>query len=186
MNTRHLLRIIVPVLLVILLGAAPSAQAQGLVMPIKRRTAILEAVERYLQPMDPQFKEQLAELEYPFAFEAAPVAVEPTATKSAEPEPVVVTYTDQQVLEAFSSKFRPTGMMARGELNYLIIEVGDRTQPIAEGSLIRFNYEGKSYNVRLTSVTDDDYTLRLGEATLVRRINESFDPDQIKRFNPKP
>jgi hypothetical protein len=76
--------------------------------------------------------------------------------------------------------------MARGEVNYLILPVGNRSRSVATGELIRFNYENKSYDVRLESVTDDTFTLRLGEAVVVRRLNESFDADKVKRYNPQP
>lgn len=177
-----------PLLLVLLLGATSCAQAAGLVLPAKRRAAILADGERFLQPMDPQVKERLGELTYPFAFEqeAAPA---PGVTATAAPEqvaPVEVTYTDQEILDLFSDNFRPTGMMARGEVNYLILPVGNRSRSVATGELIRFNYESKSYDVRLESVTDDTFTLRLGEAVVVRRLNESFDADKLKRYNPQP
>lgn len=176
-----------PLILVLLLGAASCAQAAGLVLPAKRRAAILADGERFLQPMDPQVQERLAELTYPFAFEQEE-APAPVVTDAAPEQvaPVEVTYTDQEILDLFSDNFRPTGMMARGEVNYLILPVGNRSRSVAAGELIRFNYENKSYDIRLESVTDDTFTLRLGEAAVVRRLNESYDADKLKRYNPQP
>ncbi|QYY37189.1 hypothetical protein [Ruficoccus sp. ZRK36] len=169
-----------------------SVSAAGLVMPIKRRDVTLSAGELYLRPPSEQVEAELAELKYPFAFERPPEPVgvaesEKTDSAAEETEAApVVTRTDEEVLQAFSSKFEPTGMMARGQDNYLTVPVGDRTHSVKEGSLIRFNYENESYNVRISKVTDENFTLSLGEATLTRPLNTDFDKDQIKRFTPQP
>jgi Tfp pilus assembly protein PilP len=188
MNTFPTPRHLLPLILALLLGAVSCAQAAGLVLPAKRRAAILADGERYLRQTDPQVQERLGELSYPFAFaqEEAPAPVVTDTAAPVQTAPVEVTHTDQEILNLFSDNFRPTGMMARGEVNYLILPVGNRTRSVATGELIRFNYENKSYDIRLESVTDDTFTLRLGEAAVVRRLNESYDADKLKRYNPQP
>ncbi|MBC2593433.1 hypothetical protein H5P28_04085 [Ruficoccus amylovorans] len=175
-----------PVVLAAVLGASASVcTLRAQVVPIKRRAVILAAGERYLVTFDQQKLDEINSLKYPFAFEAeqAPATVETPQTQTA---PELPSLTDEQVLAAFSSKFNPTGMMARGDVNYLLVPLGKETRPVAAGSLIRFNYQNEAYDVRLGEVTDDEYTLQLGEARLVRRLDKSFDPDRIKRFTPQP
>lgn len=172
--------------MMVVLGASPAFPAdKDTVLPSKRRATIL-TTGKALTDMENHFiQKDITGLVYPFALDV-PTEEPEEDTGPEEAAPVVVTYTNEEVLAKFAENFKPSGMMARGDANYLIVDVRGRKQPLAENSLVRFNFEGKPYNIRIGEVSDDDYLLKLGEATLLQPLNESFDERKIKRFAPTP
>ncbi|WP_309396258.1 hypothetical protein [Cerasicoccus maritimus] len=144
---------------------APAFVHANLVVPRTKRINMLKEAQACLLKADPELKTDIADVRYPFEFEAKPVVVE---TKG-EPVKEVVQeeITNEEILEKISPKIMPTGVLFKGGKGVLILPRGQ----LADGSAIRVNYGGKPYLIKVTDVTTGSFTLQLDDASLVRQID---------------
>ncbi|WP_309385537.1 hypothetical protein [Cerasicoccus frondis] len=155
-------------IILLLLLAPVLAQAANVVTPRTKRINLLKDCRQCLQVADPEAKKEIPSVRYLFEFEPAPEAPKPVIVND-KPAPVVevVEVSNQEILDKISPKIMPTGVMFQRGKGVLILDKGQ----LADGSSIRVNYGGKPYIIKVTDVTTDSFTLRLDDASLVRKID---------------
>lgn len=166
--------------------AASSIRITGgkdLVVTIESRDAVLSAGERHLSKESPGFVEKVADLENPFTFEEEVELAPETELTGDEPrpapEPEPVRYDDAAILDAISASLarQVRGTMARGNTRYIQLEGGRLLKAGAALPARLPQLEGQTFEVIVSEVTADGYTLQLNEATL-------YVPFSDKSLNP--
>ncbi|MDP4693563.1 MAG: hypothetical protein NWS00_03370 [Opitutales bacterium] len=115
----------------------------------------------------------------PYAFKQAPAAKVVVAVEnvtSDEPEVVAATvvYDDASVLKVIASNFskQVRGTLARGSTNYIQLQGGNLLKPGTKFPARIAEDSDTQYNVILTEITSENYTLSLGDATLTLSYDE--------------
>lgn len=150
---------------------------KDIVLKGDERSAVLNAANRYLGQKDASFIAQLDDYESPYAFKEPPieeVAVVENVTPD-EPEVVAqVVYDDASVLKVIASNFskQVRGTLARGTTNYIQLQGGNLLKAGTKFPARIAENSDKQYNVILSEITAENYTLSLGEATLTLSYDE--------------
>lgn len=159
------------------LGSTLSAQIE----PIASRLEVLAEARALLNNQEVEIEGLIADLKNPFVREATQ-APPPVVTDSGEPAPPEARrLPDAVALEAIANKFMPTGSLVMGNRQVLLLDNG-RSMPL--GTRFRATISEFVYEVELSEVTSDGYTLRLNEATLTRSFMSKAERDQATLDRP--
>ncbi|MDP4610784.1 MAG: hypothetical protein NWT02_06315 [Opitutales bacterium] len=163
-------------------SAEPKIKLSGrkdIVLKADERSTVLDAADRYLGQKDATFIGQVNDYVNPYAFKQAPAAKVVVAVEnvtSDEPEVVAATvvYDDASVLKVIASNFskQVRGTLARGSTNYIQLQGGNLLKPGTKFPARIAEDSDTQYNVILTEITSENYTLSLGDATLTLSYDE--------------
>lgn len=150
-----------------------AAQMARKIEPAASRAELLADVMVLLDLTRPEIAERIASAPSPFFRAAEPEVevVEETEETEEEAPRIVVKQRlpDDIVLQAFARSFQPKGVLQRGKKFLLSLPDGAM---VVEGSGKSLDIRGQTYRVEIATISENKYTLRLGEATLVRAIEE--------------
>lgn len=161
-------------------SAEPKIKLSGrkdIVLKGDERSTVLDAANRYLGQKDAAFIGQVNGYVNPYAFKQAPVEQVVVADNVTPDEPVVastIVYDDASVLKVIASNFskQVRGTLARGSTNYIQLQGGNLLKAGTQFPARIAEAADKQYNVTLSEITAQNYTLRLGEATLTLSYDE--------------
>jgi len=157
------------VLLTLTLFAACALHANDRVVPLTKRSNLIKNAQAMQDVSDPELVAELDSVRYPFEFAPAPkkVVVKTPTGPEPEPEPERV-ITSQEVLDEFTSRLKATGAIIKDGRGVLILAGGKQ---LIEGRTYRVNYEGKPFDIVLSAVTSDSYTLSLDNDSVTRKFD---------------
>jgi hypothetical protein len=173
-----------------LLAFAPDINLAGredLVLGVETRQTVLEVGLKYLATDPETYASKIEDLTDPFSFEqeaeSTPVTQEITDTEE-PPEPVV--YDDASVLNASAASFaeRVRGSISRGAATFLQLEGGRLVRPGNSFPVRLPNVKGQTFEMTVTEISSDGYTLQIGDATRTLRFNNKSKPNSIQISNP--
>jgi len=155
----HLLIVFVPVCLIAATANQPEIKlttSKDHVLPIQKRTFILEAGETYLNRSDDLFAAEITNVKNPYldkSIELAPKA----------PETNRVVYDDASILELIQTNFaqQVRGTLSKGDVYYLQLNGGGL---LAGGDNFPAQIpqvKGESFTVTILEITPDGYTLKM-------------------------
>jgi hypothetical protein len=133
------------------------------VLPVPRRLEALKAATKLLAPRVAAWSKNAPRLNDPFFRSSAPASTS-TATVTASEQPAEKS--DLEVLRSVAPEIKPTGTMLIGDEPYLLI--GGRRLKV--GDQITVTFEGVVYQVGLSSIERNSYTLRLNDQELQREF----------------
>lgn len=164
---------ILPFALLALVSAqgAPGSK----VVPHSRREKLLTETARFMNFQDAAMADQLVVARYPFEFEP-PKEVAPELLTEPEKIPDKV-YTDEEILNAVAPLIRPSGAVVRDGKGILILPQG----PLPDGSVVKLNFQGKPYLIKVMDVVSDSYKLKLNESVIVRSFDPSAKSGRVSR-----
>lgn len=160
-------------LMALTMTCALALHAQDRVVPHSKRLSLLNSAEDLVDVTNPELFEKLEEARYPFEFEPEKVVVvdnKPVVVKDNTPPPQPKVVTPEEVLNEFASRLRPTGMLLKGDKGILILSAGSQ---LVEGNTYRVNYQDKPFDIVVTKVTSDSYTLTIGDVSITQRFGDA-------------
>lgn len=160
-------------LVAVLLGLSMQSHAQvdlggrkDQVITINRRTSALDAADQYFANADAQLiATKVADLKNPYTFEeAVEEVVVQEKKKVSKPKPVVV-YDDASVLDVIAKSLtgKIRGTMAMGDDHYLQLQSGGLMKTGSSFPAKIPQNKNRVYTVTLKDVSDDEFTLGLGD-----------------------
>jgi hypothetical protein len=158
------------------LPAEPRIKMTGrkdLVLSTESRQTILEVGRQHLSEKNGAFLSEIQDADSPYAFKQPVVARQVKLVAAVEPERVVVNYDDASVLEAVSRSFaeQVRGTIARGTTSFLQLKGGSMIQPGTSFPVSIPQAQGQTFTVTIIRITQNNYTLRLGDATQTVGLN---------------
>lgn len=164
------------------------AGRKDLVLGTETRETVLEIGVKYLSAKTDDYAAKIEELVAPFSFEedvpSTTVTNNNVAQKAPEPEPVV--YDDAAVLKAAAASFvkRVRGAITRGADNYLQLEGGVLLRPGTSFPVRIPQAKDQAFELTVTEITPEGYTLQIGEATQQLSFNNKSQSNSIRFSNP--
>lgn len=173
-----------------LLAFEPEIKLTGrkdLVLGIETRETVLEVGVKYLVTEPEAYAAKIEDLTDPFSFEqdTKPVTRNNNEPEEApEPEPVV--YDDAAVLNASAASFakKVRGSIARGAATFLQLEGGVLLRPGTSFPVRLPEAKGQTFELTVTEITSEGYTLQIGDATRTLRFNDTPKSNSIQLSNP--
>ena len=170
------------------LDAQEDADAAKWVLLKKDREATLAKMEAILKPAETDFDERIGEVLNPFELyqEPEPV-VEPEPVAVVDSLPTLPTFAPVAkkkddavplgaILTTVANLLKPRGSIIVGANKTMYTVKG----PLKEGNEVRVKRRGKSYVVVVDTITERDYTLRLGGETLTKPYQSELSKGSIK------
>ena len=163
-------RCLTTVILVIAAGSLAAAQKNAApgsntaVMPAQKRLEALKGADEILAPANTTWRTVVADLPDPFYrsnFTRTP-REKPVTTAEAG----AVQQIDLETLERVATQIQPMGTMLVGDVPHLLI--GGRRYKV--GDQIAVTFEGLVYQVSISSIERNQYTLRLNDHELRREF----------------
>lgn len=157
-----------------ILLVASGLQAQDRVVAHTKRMNLLKSAQELIDVSDESLFEKLSDVRYPFEFEPQKTVVVADNTNKekivAPPPPPPKPVTKKEALDEFVSRLRPTGVLFKEDRGVLILAGGKQ---LLEGKVYRVNYKGKPFDIEVTEVTTDSYTLSIDDVTVTSPFDES-------------
>lgn len=141
------------------------------------RAQVLDAARQQLSEKGEAFLSRIDSVESPFAFEKAEqTVVAHNNTQQVQVETVqepIVNYDDASVLKVVASNFskQVRGTLARGDTSFLQLKGGNMVKPGTSFPVSIPQAKDKTFNITITQVTGDSYTLRLGDVEQTVRLD---------------
>jgi len=157
------------------------------VLGVETRQTVLEVGVKYLATEPEGYSSKIEDLSDPFSFEqeivSTPVTQNNDDTEEA-PEPVV--YDDASVLNASAASFakKVRGSISRGAATFLQLEGGTLLRPGTSFPVRLPDVKGQTFEMTVTEISSDGYTLQIGEATRTLPFNDKPKSNSIQLSNP--
>lgn len=142
-------------------GADPVPNSRVVLAPAKRLESMRLAA-RVLEPRAPTWKDRVAELPDPF-FRTNTVKTEVAVVETTERRS---DRSEADILEEAARDIRPTGTLFVGSENYLLLG-GKRYR---NGDILTVTIDGIIYEIALSAIDRNSYTLRLNETESRRQL----------------
>lgn len=158
-------------LLLLLIASTPVLFAQ-VILPVDERASLLDDMKTVVSNTDapsPSF----AGVPSPFVENEVELAETDPQTPVQSDEPVrelPQNLSDSAALKLVSQQFKPLGSLVLGSRGILQLASGTT---IEQGARFSAEIRGRSYEVTIQEVTQNGYTLRLGEAVLEQTFYEN-------------
>ena len=162
---------------------------KGKVMAADVRSEVIALSDQFASWDGSGEDEGVGDVVTPFAYkveviEEVPVAkIEETPT---EPEEVtVIRYDDASVLDAVSKNFRGRvrGIISRGSNSFLQLSGGTLLRPGSTFPVKLPTVEDQTFDLTVTKITDNTYTLQIGTAVKTIDLNERSSSGSGSTFN---
>lgn len=146
---------------------------KDLVLSMESRQTVLEVGRQHLSEKSGAFLSEMQDVDSPYVFKQPVVARQVNRVAAVEPEEVVVNYDDASVLQVVSRNFaeQVRGTIARGTTSFLQLKGGSMIKPGTSFPVSIPQAQGQTFTVTITSITQNNYTLRLGDATQTVGLN---------------
>jgi hypothetical protein len=146
---------------------------KNIVLTPESRATVIDVAQNILRPQSDAFISQIEAVETPFSFEQ-PASPSDDAPVEA-PEEVVINYDDASVLRAVAANFskQVRGTLARGDTRFLQLRGGSMLRPGTSFPVTIPQAQGQTFTITITEISDDGYTLQIGEATQTIRLDAS-------------
>ena len=142
---------------------------KDLVLAKEVRGQVLNMSENLLADSEDDFVKNIAGMENPFVFDQ----IEEMVIEKEEEADPVINYDDASILGVVAGKFsqQVRGTLIRGDTSFLQLEGGALIRPGASFPVSIPQAQGRNFTVTVSQITDDSYSLRLGGAERVIRLN---------------
>jgi hypothetical protein len=143
-------------------GGANSIAAGNAVVPGQQRLDALEKARELIAPRAPTWRETTEGLPDPF-FRSN----QARASEKADSEPVApAELTDRELLQKLALQIEPSGHFVVGGEPVLLVN-GRR---LRAGDSVTLNFEGRVYQVAISSIESNSFTLQLKQQELRREL----------------
>ena len=156
---------------------SPSLFAENKITPRFSRTSLIQFTEEQMNKKKSEdYRKTLIQVENPFRLANA----KEKEGEQPKGEVVLKDLSDEEILAAAAQKIKPTGsLLYQG--HYRLLIGGDS---LGEGDPITMTYAGKSYDVYIDKISQNEYILRLGKATMTKTL-EQFTSGSIEWSHPQ-
>jgi len=186
MNKHFLLSVLAVLLGTSFVTADPIIKLSGrkdTVLSKESRSNVFAVVDKHLGEKEDSYSNSIAAIANPFTFSKTPVE----QGTPAEVRPVItnVVYDDESVLKAVIANFsaQVRGTLSRGGTNYLQLQGGGLLKPGVSFPVSLPQYAGQTFSVKVESISNTQYALRLGEAVLTASIDDKSSGAGAAKFN---
>jgi hypothetical protein len=139
---------------------------------IKNRKATLELADEILDSEDSTIKERIGKTRNPFKIYVEPKVYKarPSVVSGPAPAPVAAKrLPDEIVVKAVADQINPTGAVVISSKGILMFANGGR---LSVGATVPAKIRGETYNVVVSKITADDFTLKLNDAEYTKSISK--------------
>lgn len=157
------------------LAAADAAPAGGVLTPASRQSSV-DAARQLLTPKPPRPAAGIIDPFHPPAFAEAVAALSGTrAPGASEGGPEIRRAgprTDRDVIQAIAAGLTPTGRVALGGVPTLLF----REKKVKVGDKLIITFENTVYEIQVTAIGSNNFTLRLNREEFTRPIKQGTAP----------
>ena len=139
---------------------------------IKSRKATLELANKVLDSGDSAVKERIGKTRNPFELYVEPkkYVARPPVDSGPAPVPVAAErLPDEIVVKAVADQMNPTGAVVVGDKAILMFANGGR---LSVGSRVPAKVRGETYDVVVSDITANDFTLKLNDEEFTKSISK--------------
>lgn len=164
------------------------AGRKDLVLGVETRETVLEIGAKYLSAKTDDYAAKIEDLVVPFTFEedVSPRSASNNNVVQKAPEPEPFVYDDAAVLKAAAASFvkKVRGAIARGSDSYLQLEGGTLLKSGTRFPVRIPRAKDQAFELTVTEITHEGYTLQIGEATQQIRFNNKSQSNSIQFSKP--